>query len=311
MSLIKEAITNGGRFVGNLLIKTSTRGVTNNGLPYYTVVFQDISGVLEAKKWDATAEDDIILTPGKVVYVEGEVINYKGKPQMKILNLLSIPQNTIDMREYIVSCPMSDDQLKKEVYGYIDQIANESMRELVKTMIKDNEEKYFTYPAAMTFHHSYRGGIAYHSLSVMKLSLAIQQRYPYLLKDYLIAGSLLHDIGKIVELSGNIGTQYTPEGKMLGHISIGASMVASYADKLKTDLEVRNILIHMVLSHHEKPEYGSPVYPQTAEAVVLHFADDIDSKMDILETALKDIKEGEYTVKLTPFDSRMFYKTHK
>lgn len=98
---------------------------------------------------------------------------------------------------------------------------------------------------------------------------------------------------------------------MLGHISIGASMVASYADKLKTDLEVRNILIHMVLSHHEKPEYGSPVYPQTAEAVVLHFADDIDSKMDILETALKDIKEGEYTVKLTPFDSRMFYKTHK
>lgn len=311
MSLIKDAITNGGRFVGNLLIKSSTRGVTNNGLPYFTVIFQDISGILEAKKWDADAADEITLTPGKVVYVEGEVINYKGKPQMKILNLLSIPQSNIDMREFIVSCPMSDDQLKKEVYGYIDQISNESMRELVKTIIKENEDKYFTYPAAMSFHHSYRGGIAYHSLCVMKLCLSIQEKYPYLIKDYLIAGALLHDIGKTVELSGTIATTYTPEGKMLGHISIGASMVASFADKLKTDLEVKNLLVHMVLSHHEKPEYGSPVYPQTAEAVVLHFADDIDSKMDILESALKDTKEGDYTVKLAPFDNRMFYKAHK
>lgn len=311
MSLIKDAINACSHFTGNLMIKSANRGITNAGLPYYTIMFQDISGSIEARKWDATSEDDKILAPGLVVYVEGDVIIYKGKPQMKVMSILSIPQSSVDMKDFIVSCPMSESELKESIDGYIAQIGNEKLRLLVETLIDDNNEKYFSYPAAMTFHHSYHGGIAYHSLSVLKVAMALGELYDFLDKDYLIAGSLLHDIGKTVELSGTIGTNYTTEGKLVGHISIGAEMINATSLKLEIDDEIRFMVTHIILSHHGKPDFGSPVLPQTPEAVVIHYADDVDSKMDILKNAMDETKEGEFSLKLLPFDNRSFYKHHR
>lgn len=311
MSLIKDAINACGHFAGNLMIKSANRGITNAGLPYYTIMFQDISGSVEARKWDVNAEDDKILLPGLVVYVEGDVIMYKGKPQMKVMSILSIPQSSVDMKDFIVSCPMSEEELKESIFGYIAQISNEEIRILVETLIDENSEKYFSYPAAMTFHHSYHGGIAYHSLSVLKVAMALGDLYSFLDKDYLIAGSLLHDIGKTVELSGTIGTNYTMEGKLIGHISIGAEMVNAASLKLEISDEVRSMITHIILSHHGKPEYGSPVLPLTSEAVIIHFADDIDSKMEMLNNAMNETKEGEFSLKLLSFDNRAFYKHHR
>ena len=130
-------------------------------------------------------------------------------------------------------------------------------------------------------------------------------------KDVLIAGVLLHDVGKVVELSGPIATKYTLEGKLLGHISIMASEIRRVARDLNITSEVPVLLEHMILSHHGSKEFGSPVLPLTREAVILHFVDDLDSKMNILDKAYADVEEGEFTQRIMPMDGRAFYKPKK
>ena len=135
------------------------------------------------------------------------------------------------------------------------------------------------------------------------------KHYPFLNYDLLISGCLLHDIGKVIELSGPIATKYTEEGNLLGHLTIGMSIVKEVADRLNIKSEVPTLLEHMILSHHGKLEFGAAVLPLTPEALILSMIDDMDAKMMMLEKALKDVKEGEYSDRLFALDNRTFYKS--
>ena len=159
--------------------------------------------------------------------------------------------------------------------------------------------------------HRYIGGLATHTCGMLKIGMALCDIYPSINKDYLLAGIILHDLGKIEELSSPVVTEYTTAGKLLGHISIVDARLLDVGKQLKLeDSEELMILRHMVLSHHGKYEFGSPILPETLEAEILTYIDNIHAKINIINKAFEEIKEGEFTQKIFAMDNRVFYK-HK
>ncbi len=309
MNKIIDLKKNVGPFKSNLLVKNCVGGVANNSKPYLNIVFQDATGIMDGKKWEVLPEDEKILTPGLVVEVDGTVLSYRGNMQIKVNSVKSIDQNSINMTDFVHTCPIEHEALLNELDSYLNLIEDKDIKAITEHIIKNNYEKYTTHPAAVSVHHAFYGGILFHSLSMCRLALKIADQYSFLNRDYLIAGSLLHDIGKTVELNGNIATSFTDEGKLLGHINIGAMIVDEAAKELNIKGEAPLILKHIILSHHGLPEYGSSIMPKTAEAFVIHALDELDAKLNILETALNEVEKGKYTSKIIYLDNRQFYKT--
>lgn len=309
MSKIKDLKKTSGPFKSCFMVKSCIGGVSNNSKPYLNIVLQDITGTIEAKKWDVVSGDEEILTPGNIVEIEGTVHQYRGVNQIKINSASSIDSSSVDLDDFIPSCPIEKELMLMQLDAMIDMIENENIKKITEHLIKNNYEKYTVYPAAAQVHHAFAGGILFHSISICNLAIKVAEQYPFLNRDYLIAGSLLHDLGKTIELSGCVATTYTDEGKLLGHISIGAMMIDEAAKELNIVGEEVLILKHIILSHHGNPEFGSPVQPKTCEAFVVHSLDDLDSKLNILETSLKDLKVGEYSSKNIYLDGRQFKKT--
>ncbi|HBD06432.1 MAG TPA: 3'-5' exonuclease [Firmicutes bacterium] len=309
MNRIIDLKKNVGQFKTNLLVKNCVGGVANNSKPYLNIVFQDATGIMDGKKWEVLPEDEKILTPGLVVEVDGTVLSYRGNMQIKVNSVKSIDQKSINMTDFVHTCPIEHEALLNELDSDLNLIEDKDIKAITEHIIKNNYEKYTTHPAAVSVHHAFYGGILFHSLSMCRQALKISEQYPFLNRDYLIAGCLLHDIGKTVELNGNIATSFTDEGKLLGHINIGAMIVDEAANELNITGEAPLILKHIILSHHGLPEYGSAVLPKTAEAFVIHALDELDSKLNILETALNEVEKGKYTSKIIYLDNRQFYKT--
>ena len=306
--MIKDIIGTEGAVQGIFMVKQATRAVSNNGSPYLSLILQDSSGTLESKMWQISEEDVLVASPGHLVQVYGNISVYRGHPQLKINELYYVDESSVDISKYIPTArtPLAD--MKKLLDEYIARIKDAELRLLTGEIIKDNYDRYTTYPAAQTVHHAYMGGLLYHSLSICTMAIDVCRNYPRLQEDYLIAGSLLHDIGKTVELTGAKACSYTLEGNLIGHIVLGAMMVEDYGKKLKIDPEKVTVLTHMILSHHGEYEYGSPKLPMTAESYVLHTLDDLDAKMECLKNAYDDVDEGSFTAKIPWMDGNMFYK---
>ncbi len=305
---IKNIKKNGGHFSGWLMVKSVETGVTNMSKQYLNITFQDVTGTLDARKWEVYPSDLAILIPGRVVDVEGDIFSYKGQMQMKVLTINDVDQQNVIMEDFTQSSPLPLDFMKAELAADIKKIKNDDVRRIVDYLVKSHYEQYTTYPAAMSFHHAYFGGLLFHSLSICRMAEKVADNYTFLNRDYLIAGSLLHDIGKTIELSGNVSTSYTNEGKLLGHINIGATLIDEAAEQLNIKGEVPLVLEHIILSHHGVPEFGSAVLPRIAEAYVVHELDDLDSRLNMLGDSLATIDGGEFSLKLPGFDGRTFYK---
>ena len=179
---------------------------------------------------------------------------------------------------------------------------------LTKTILEKRMESYLHFPAAVTVHHAYLGGLVYHSLSVLALCEKAASQYSFLDRDLLVAGALLHDIGKTEELSGAMVSTYTTKGNLLGHITLGALIVQEEARNLNLSGEKITLLIHMILSHHGELEFGSPKVPMTAESVVLHNMDDVDAKLNCLKNYLDLTEDEAFTTKIPWMNGAMFYK---
>lgn len=170
-------------------------------------------------------------------------------------------------------------------------------------------DKYYSYPLASKIHHNFLGGLSEHSLGMAKLCWMICKQYPQLNRDLLVAGALIHDVGKTVEMSGPVTTEYTLEGKLEGHISIANGMLTEVAESLGLEGTEEAILLHhMILSHHGHYEFGSPVLPLIQEAEVLSLVDNMDARLNTLKQALEPVKPGGYTSKLFALENRAFYK---
>lgn len=292
-----------------LLIKQATKGVTTMGKPFMTLILQDKSGSIEAKLWDTGEEQEKLYQAGGIVRIGGEIHDYRGKLQLRIKTIRPINDDeNISVTDLVQSAETPKEKLFDQLMGFFFEIQNPNISRITRYLIMENQESLMTFPAATKNHHDYASGLLDHVVSMLKLGKAIADLYPTLNRDLLYAGIILHDVGKIVELSGPISTSYTVTGNMLGHISIMVAEIALAAHELDIEGEEVMLLQHMVLSHHGKEEWGSPKKPMLQEAEILHYIDNIDAKMNTLKRALSKTKPGEFTERLFPLDNRSFYK---
>lgn len=292
-----------------LLIKQSLKGVTTTGNPFMSLVLQDKSGDIEAKLWDTKDEHEKLFAAETIVRVGGEIHNYRGKNQLRIKSIRPAkPEENQSIADLMPASERTTDELFEEVMQYLFEMENPQIQRITRHILKKHQQAILTFPAATRNHHDYVSGLADHVVSMLKLGKALCEIYPSLNKDLLYAGIILHDVGKVFELSGPIATTYTVEGNLLGHISIMVTEISKTADELEITGEEVLLLQHMVLSHHGKEEWGSPKKPMIKEAEMLHYIDNIDAKMMMLDRVLEKTKAGEFSERLFPLDNRSFYK---
>ena len=292
-----------------LLIKNAVRGVASNGKPFLSIIFQDKSGEIEAKLWDASEEDVQSYRAQQIVKVSGDIQSYRGKNQLRIKQIRPTTSNDqVRLDDFLETAPLGKEEMSNKLTQYIFEMKNPNIQRITRHLLKKNMKEFLEYPAAMKNHHEFVSGLAYHVVSMLDLAKAIAGLYPSLDKDLLYAGVILHDLGKVKELSGPISTTYTIEGNLLGHITIMVNEIAWAAEELSISGEEVLILQHLVLSHHGKAEWGSPKPPLIKEAEILHYIDNIDAKMNMLDRALERVKPGEFTERVFALDNRSFYK---
>lgn len=304
-----SSFVEGEKIQTSLLITTMNRGITNSGAPYLSFVLQDQSGSIDAKLWDAKDELLTGIEAGKVVLVSAEVLKYRNALQLRIYSLSKLEDNQFDPADYVMATDLSLEFMQKRIQESLLSMQDVVYRDVCTAIMDDLQDKLYSYPAAAKNHHDFVGGLATHMISMLDLAEAFCTLYPMLNRDLLFAGVLLHDLGKIDELSGPILTEYTLEGKLVGHISIMQSKLAEKAKVLGyQDSEQVTLMRHMILSHHGEYEFGSPVLPMVMEAEMLTFIDNVDARMNMFAKALESVKPGEWTPRIFPLENRSFYK---
>ncbi len=301
----------GERFLGQLLITSCLKGVTNNGLSYLTMELRDSSGQINGKKWEVTEEDEKVFVAGNVIYVNAEVIFYKTSLQLKVLSGKPLKEEEINIENFTQKAPVPYEELYSKYQYYRSQIHDTELNQVIDYIMKKHENQFLNYPAASSIHHNYTHGLLYHTVSMLSHGEYLANYYGDVDKELLYAATILHDVGKTVELEGPVVFKYSLEGKLIGHISIISGEIAEARSVLNLNSEKTLLLQHMILSHHGELEFGSPVMPLTKEAVILHAVDKIDSEINIVSKALDTVEEGSFTNKVFALDNRSFYKPKK
>jgi 3'-5' exoribonuclease len=207
---------------------------------------------------------------------------------------------------------MTKTQMQQEIQRLLGSMENATLFSVTSAILEENEKEFYRYPAATRNHHNFIGGLAYHSISMARMAERIHELYPWLDRDLLISGTLLHDIGKIVELSDPVLPEYTPEGNLLGHISIMNCKIDEAARRLQVENEEVIVLLkHMILSHHGKQEFGSPVSPMIPEAEVLSTIDDLDARLYMMKQSIDATEPGQFGPRVFALEGRMIYHRKK
>ncbi|GKU81688.1 3'-5' exoribonuclease YhaM [Niallia sp. NCCP-28] len=292
-----------------LLIKSATKAVASNGKPFLTLIFQDKSGEIEAKLWDATDSDEQNYRPQTIVKIIGDIQNYRGRLQLRIRQIKpTTSEDNVRLAEFLETAPLTQEAMLEKITQYIFEMNNSNIQRITRHLVKKYQQAFLEYPAATKNHHEFVSGLAYHVVSMLDLAKSIANLYPSLDTDLLYGGIILHDLGKVMELSGPISTVYTVEGNLLGHITIMVNEIGKAADELQIQGEEVMLLQHIVLSHHGKAEWGSPKAPLIKEAEIIHYIDNLDAKMNMLDRAMERVKPGEFSERIFPLENRSFYK---
>lgn len=298
-------------FEGFYLIKKAELRKTRAGKDFLAMTFQDDSGEISGNLWDAQSHNVETFTAGKVVYMEGRREVYNNTPQVNQIKLRlpedGEPNDPADFKE---KPPVNVADVKEYLEQMVFKIENATWQRIVRALYRKYHQEFFTYPAAKTNHHAFESGLAYHTATMVRLADAIGDIYPELNKSLLFAGIMLHDLAKVIELSGPDNTEYTVRGNLIGHIALIDEEITKVITEINIDdtREEVTVLRHIVLSHHGLLEYGSPVRPKIMEAEIIHMIDNIDAEMMMMTTALSRIGEGEMTARLFALDNRSFYK---
>ncbi|WP_096201486.1 3'-5' exoribonuclease YhaM [Bacillus sp. FJAT-45350] len=299
----------GERVERYLLIKTATKGLASNGKPFLTLVLADNTGEIESKLWGCSPEDEATFVNMSIVHIGGDVIEYRGRHQLKISSIRpTTAMDNVKMADFIRSAPIDPEEMLSRITQYIFEMKNANIQRITRHLLKKHQNAFIESPAATKNHHEFVSGLAYHVVCMLDLARAIATLYPSLDTDLLYSGVILHDLGKVRELSGPVDTTYTLEGKLLGHISIMVNEIGEAAKELDITGEEILILQHLVLSHHSKGEWGSPKPPLIREAEILHMIDNVDAKMNMMDRALEGVMPGEFSERVMALENRSMYK---
>ena len=303
--MIKD-IAEEGKVSLEALITRCDRSKTQKNTPYLSLTLEDKSGVLDAKFWNLTEDMIARYHVGMVVNVKGDIIIHKNALQMRVQHMDEIPDASLN--DYVRSAPMSKQEMQEEINQAIDSMQDQALQKVVKEILQESEKDFYEYPAATRNHHNFVGGLAYHSLSMLRLSKQVCILYPWLDLDLLTAGVLLHDVGKIEELTSAVLPEYSQQGNLLGHISMMQSRIDQVAHRFGLQAKESILLLkHMVLSHHGKLEFGSPVLPMIPEAEVLATLDNLDARLYMMKQALESTQTGNFSPRIFALENRMVY----
>ncbi len=272
------------------------------GEPYLSLHLADRTGELEAKMWDNVSEVMDTFDRDHFVKVKGLAQLYNNRSQFVIHRLRRLEDNEVEFSDYFPCAERSPEDMFSELQGIIASIGNTHLRSLLELIFSDAEltALYKIAPAAKTIHHACRSGLLEHVLSLCTLARLTAAHYPEVDIDLLLAGVILHDIGKVQELTYARSFGYSAEGQLLGHIILGLRLAGAKIDQIASfPAKLRTLVEHLIISHHGELEFGSPKIPLFPEAMLLHHLDNLDSKMNAMRTVLK--RDVHSTAEFTPW----------
>lgn len=284
-------IKQGERISSSFLVAEKNMAFSLKGSPYLNLKLKDKTGELDGKVWDNAIEFDQQFKKGDIIAIDGRANTYKNSIQISVAGIQKCNWEDVEPADYLPAAKGDIDAMYNKLLSHIETIQNKPLYDLLCSFFKDENtaQLFRRAPAAKGFHHIYLGGLLEHTLSVVQLLVKVAEHYTYLDRDMLIAGGLLHDIGKIYEFSYNQLIEYSDEGRLIGHIVMGVEMidkkiaaVPDFPDRLALELR------HIILSHHGEFEYGSPKRPKTMEALAVHYMDDLDAKLHAFQIFIDD-----------------------
>lgn len=297
-------------FEGFLIVKSASKRTNKNGDPYLDINLADNTQEMNAKVWNT---NEAAPEAGTVLKVRAAVTEYNGRLQLKIEKMrVSVPSDMVDLSQLVKAAPRPADEMYSEIMGVVNAMKNPVLKALTGELLNRAAEKISYYPAAQSMHHAERSGLLHHLTDMLQAATAICACYPYLDTDLVMAGVIVHDLGKLTEMSANkLGAvnEYTREGLLLGHIVTGVAELrdAAKALDMNPDDEYPLLLSHMILSHHGIPEYGSPRAPMFPEAEVLSWLDILDSRLYEMREAQLRTRQGSFSDKVFALDRRVYH----
>jgi 3'-5' exoribonuclease len=288
----------GERVEGTYLVRGKNLAVTRAGKPFLTLKLGDRSGEIEAKVWEKADQAAREFSKGDFLRVAGQITEYNGKLQMSLQSFSRVEDKDIDPADFLPASSRDPEEMWAELMKAVGKVGDPHYRQLLKTIYQDREiaRKMRLAPAAKGMHHAYLGGLLEHTLSLFHLGERVAPHYPEVNQDLLRTGILLHDLGKVEELSYTRGFDYTDRGRLLGHISIELERVSEVIHSISDFPEEKAVLLkHILLSHHGREEFGSPVKPMTLEALLLHMLDDLDAKVQVFRGLMADVSSDRWS----------------
>ncbi len=270
-----------------------------DGEPFLNLTLADKTGQIRAVVWDNVHQVLDILASGDFIQVSGGASEYRGAVQLTVRSVQAVDSDRVDPNDFLPAADRDVQQMFERLVGLCETVENEHLRRFLASLWQDRDlvERFKTAPAAKKMHHAYLGGLLEHTLSMALLADKVASHYVGVDRDLLLSGTVIHDLGKIYELQYHHRIDYTDQGRLLSHIVIGVQLIDAKIGRLDGfPPRLADQLRHMIISHHGEKQFGSPELPKTLEAVLLHYIDAIDSRMNAIRQFMAaDDPNSEWT----------------
>ncbi len=294
-----------------LLVKSADKKTSSKGDCYLDLTLADKSGEINAKLWSYIPAVHGEYQSGNIVKLRGTVSQYNGNPQLRIEKIrLAFPEDGVEPSDFVQSSEFSGEKMFDELKKIAEGFKDNGLRAITVALLDENKSSLLTWPAAFKLHHAILGGLLMHTLSIVRLCESVAELYPFIDRELLIAGAMLHDIAKTREYEvsdSGLATGYSVKGNLIGHLAEGAIMIRQTALRLGVSEDISNLLEHMLLSHHGEPEYGAAVRPMFIEAELLSELDMLDARLYEMKEATFDTAKGQFSGKMWSMDNRKLY----
>lgn len=304
-------IDNKGTSEGYCLVKTVDKKVNVKGVPYLDMILTDRSGEISAKLWDFKEEIHGWIAPNMLVKVRGVISEFNGADQFRTERIRPVSDvDGVRIEDFVPSAPYSGEEMFDLLVQMVQEFENAALKAVVLAILADRKAQMLYWPAAFKLHHAVRGGLLYHTLSIVRMAQQVSVIYPFVDRELLLAGAILHDIAKIDEFDvgeTGVASGYTVEGTLIGHLVRGAMYVEKKCEELGIDAETKMLLEHMLISHHGEPEFGAAVRPMFLEAEILSSLDMLDARIYEMQSAISSTPVGDFSARQWALENRKFY----
>ena len=293
------------------LIKTVEKKVNVKGAAYLDMMLCNKDSEISAKLWDYSELAHGVYASGELIKVRGTVTQFNGSDQLRIDKIRKVNENDgVDLSDFVPGAEYSGEMMFGQIMNVIASVRDEELKQLTYSLVKDSEKQMLFWPAAFKLHHAMRGGLLYHTLSIIKMAEALCLIYPSIDRDLLMCGAIVHDLCKIDEFNlspAGLVSEYSVKGELLGHLVMGAMKIEKKASELGIDGEKAMLLQHMVISHHGEPEFGASVRPMFLEAEILSQLDKLDATIFEINAAVSEVENGGFSQRQWALDNRKLY----